>query len=87
MALEAIVKHAMDIGLYEGINISLAYCDNCGFHWNNVKNDRPHICPQCNKKEMTLIDRMCGYIAFTRVHGQSRLNDAKMAEVNDRVCM
>lgn len=86
-ALEAFVKHAMDIGLYEGINISLAYCDNCGLHWNNAKNDRPHICPRCGKNEMTLIDRMCGYIAFTRVHGHSRLNDAKMAEVNDRVCM
>lgn len=86
-ALEALVSHAMDLGLYEGINISLAYCDNCGFQWNNVKNDRPHICPRCNKNEMTLIDRMCGYIAFTRVHGKSRLNDAKMAEVNDRISM
>lgn len=86
-ALEAIVKHAMNLGLYEGINISLAYCDNCGFQWNNVKNERPHICPRCQKNKMTLIDRMCGYIAFTRVHGKSRLNDAKMAEVNDRICM
>ena len=86
-ALEAYIKHAMDIGLYEGINISLAYCDNCGFQWNNIKNDRPHVCPRCNKKEITLIDRMCGYLAFTRVHGHSRLNDAKMAEVNDRICM
>lgn len=86
-ALEVFVKHAMDLGLYEGINISLAYCDNCGFQWNNKKSDRPHICPRCKKNEMTLIDRMCGYIAFTRVHGKSRLNDAKMAEVNDRICM
>lgn len=86
-ALETIVKHAMDIGLYEGINISLAYCDNCGFQWNNRKNGRPQICPRCKKKEMTLIDRMCGYIAFTRVHGQSRLNDAKMAEIKERICM
>lgn len=36
---------------------------------------------------MTLIDRMCGYTAFTRVHGESRLNDAKMAEIADRICM
>ena len=86
-ALEIFVKHAMDLGLYEGINISLAYCDNCGFQWNNIKNDRPHICPKCQKQEMTLIDRMCGYIAFTRVHGKSRLNDAKMAEISDRICM
>lgn len=86
-ALETYVKHAMDLGLYEGINISLAYCDNCGYQWNNTRNERPEICPRCKKNEMTLIDRMCGYIAFTRVHGKSRLNDAKMAEVNDRICM
>lgn len=30
-ALEAIVLHAMDLGLYEGINMSLAYCNTCGF--------------------------------------------------------
>lgn len=87
LALETFIKHAMDIGLYEGINISLAYCDNCGFQWNNSRNDRPELCPRCKKKQMTLIDRMCGYIAFTRVHGKSRLNDAKMAEIADRICM
>lgn len=87
LALETFVKHAMDIGLYEGINISLAYCDNCGFQWNNSRNDRPELCPRCKKNQMTLIDRMCGYIAFTRVHGKSRLNDAKMAEIGDRICM
>ncbi|MCD7715327.1 MAG: anaerobic ribonucleoside-triphosphate reductase [Lachnospiraceae bacterium] len=86
-ALETYIKHAMDLGLYEGINISLAYCDNCGFQWNNIKNDRPQICPRCKKNEMTLIDRMCGYLAFTRVHGKTRLNEAKMAEINDRICM
>ena len=87
LALETFVKHAMDLGLYEGINISLAYCDNCGFQWNNTRNERPDLCPRCKKKQMTLIDRMCGYIAFTRVHGKSRLNDAKMAEIGDRICM
>lgn len=87
LALETFVKHAMDIGLYEGINISLAYCDNCGFQWNNLKNDRPELCPKCKKAQMTLIDRMCGYIAFTKVHGKSRLNDAKMAEIGDRISM
>ena len=85
--LEAYVTHAMKLGLYEGINISLAYCDNCGYQWNNVGPERPDTCPKCGKKEMTMIDRMCGYIAFTKIHGKSRLNDAKMAEVHDRISM
>ena len=86
-ALEAYVTHAMELGIYEGINISLAYCDNCGYQWNNKGSDRPDTCPRCGKKEMTMIDRMCGYIAFTKIHGKSRLNDAKMAEIQDRISM
>lgn len=85
--LEAYVTHAMKLGLYEGINISLAYCDNCGYQWNNIGSNRPDTCPRCGKKEMTMIDRMCGYIAFTKIHGKSRLNDAKMAEIHDRISM
>lgn len=86
-ALRALVKHAMELGLYEGINISLAYCENCGYQWNNERNARPEVCPKCKKTELTLVDRMCGYIAFSRVYGKSRLNDAKMAEIKDRICM
>lgn len=86
-ALEAIVLHAMDLGLYEGINMSLSYCNTCGFEWRNDGKERPTICPKCNTTELTVIERMCGYIAYTRVHGASRLNEAKMAEIADRVSM
>ena len=30
---------------------------------------------------------MNGYLAFSRVHGATRLNDAKMAEIKDRKSM
>ena len=33
------------------------------------------------------IDRMNGYLGFTRVHGETRYNDAKNAEIKDRVSM
>lgn len=86
-ALESIVLHAMDLGLYEGINMSLAYCNQCGYEWKNDGKERPASCPNCKKSEMTIIERMCGYIAYTRVHGMTRLNSAKMAEISDRVSM
>lgn len=86
-ALEAIVLHAMELGLYEGINISLAYCNQCGYEWTNDGTERPSLCPKCKSAEMTMIERMCGYIAFTKVHGQTRLNDAKMAEISERISM
>lgn len=85
-ALEAIVEHAMKLGLYEGINLSLAYCNNCGYEWCNDA-ERPEVCPRCKSSEMTMIERMCGYIAYTKMHGDTRLNDAKMAEIKDRVSM
>lgn len=86
-ALEEIVLHAMKLGLYEGINMSLAYCNHCGYEWQNNGKEPSDVCPKCKTAEITVIERMCGYIAYTRVHGTSRLNEAKMAEIADRVCM
>lgn len=86
-ALETIVLHAMELGLYEGINMTLAYCNHCGYEWQNDGKERPEVCPNCKTTELTVIERMCGYIAYTRLHGTSRLNEAKMAEIADRVSM
>ena len=38
-------------------------------------------------KNLTKIDRMNGYLAYSRVKGDSRLADHKMAEIKDRVSM
>ena len=45
------------------------------------------ICPKCGSKNLTKIDRMNGYLSYSRVHGDTRLNDAKMAEIADRKSM
>ena len=45
------------------------------------------VCPYCGSKNLTKIDRMNGYLAFSRVRGESRLNAGKMAEIADRVSM
>jgi ribonucleoside-triphosphate reductase len=36
---------------------------------------------------ITKIDRMNGYLGFTRVHGETRYNDPKNDEIKDRVSM
>ena len=33
------------------------------------------------------IDRMNGYLSYSRVHGDTRLNEAKMAEIAERKSM
>lgn len=81
-AIKALVRRAMDMGLYEGVNLSLAYCDDCGHQELHMD-----VCPKCGSKNLTKIDRMNGYLSYSRVHGDTRLNDAKMAEIAERKSM
>ena len=81
-AIKTLIRRAMDMGLYEGVNLSLAYCDDCGHEELDMD-----VCPVCGSRNLTKIDRMNGYLAYSRVHGDSRLNDPKMAEIKDRKSM
>ena len=81
-AIKTLVRRAMSIGFYEGVNLSLAYCNNCGHEELNMD-----ICPNCGSSDLTKIERMNGYLSYSRVHGDTRLNDAKMAEIADRKSM
>ena len=81
-AIKTLVLRAMDKGFYEGVNLAMCYCEDCGFQ--QVEMD---TCPKCGSKMITKIDRMNGYLGFTRVHGQTRYNEAKNAEIKDRVSM
>ncbi len=81
-AIRTLVRRAMEMGFYEGVNLSLAYCDDCGHQ--ELEMD---VCPKCGSRNLTKIDRMNGYLAYSRVHGDTRLCDAKMAEIEERVSM
>ncbi len=81
-ALKTLVRRAMDMGFYEGVNLSLAYCDDCGHQ--ELEMD---VCPQCGSKNLTKIERMNGYLSYSRVKGDTRLNDAKMEEIAERKSM
>lgn len=81
-AIKTLVRRAMKLGLYEGVNLSLSYCDDCGHEELNME-----VCPICGSKNLTKIDRMNGYLSYSRVKGDTRLNNAKMAEIKDRESM
>lgn len=81
-AIKSLIRRAMDLGYYEGVNLSLAYCDDCGHQ--ELEMD---ICPVCGSTNLTKIDRMNGYLSYSRVHGDTRLNEAKMAEIAERKSM
>ena len=81
-AIRTLVRRAMRMGFYEGVNLSLAYCDDCGHE--ELEMD---VCSVCGSKNLTKIDRMNGYLSYSRVKGDTRLNEAKMAEIAERVSM
>jgi len=81
-AVKTLVRRAMKMGFYEGVNLSLAYCDDCGHE--ELEMD---VCPKCGSKNLTKIDRMNGYLSYSRVKGDTRLNEAKMAEIAERKSM
>ncbi|MDY2898396.1 MAG: anaerobic ribonucleoside-triphosphate reductase [Candidatus Limivivens sp.] len=81
-AIKSLIRRAMYLGYYEGVNLSLAYCDDCGHQ--ELEMD---VCPVCGSSNLTKIDRMNGYLSYSRVHGDTRLNEAKMAEIAERKSM
>ncbi len=81
-AVRTLVRRAMKKGFYEGVNLSLAYCDDCGHQELDMD-----VCPKCGSRNLTKIDRMNGYLSYSRVKGDTRLNAAKMAEIQERVSM
>lgn len=54
-AIKTLVRRAMQMGYYEGVNLSLAYCDDCGHQ--ELEMD---VCPVCGSRNLTKIERMNG---------------------------
>lgn len=82
VAQKTLVRRAMDMGFYEGCNLALSYCENCGHEQLDMD-----VCPKCGSDMITQIDRMNGYIGYTKVHGKSRYNAAKVIEIKERKSM
>lgn len=82
-AVKALIQRGMSMGFYQGVNFDAAYCEDCGTHSTNVGN----TCPHCGSHNLSVISRVCGYLGYSNVNGKTRMNDAKMAEIADRVSM
>lgn len=81
-AMLTYVERAMEKGFYEGVNLSLSYCNHCGHEELDMD-----VCPKCGSTDLTKIERMNGYLSYSRVHGDTMLNNAKMAEISERKSM
>lgn len=98
-AIRTLVRRAMSMGFYEGVNLSLNFCDDCGYQ----EVDMGLRCPKCGSIHITEIDRMNGYLGFTRqgsdtveekdkygntiIVQRSRYSPHKQKEIAERVSM
>ncbi len=83
-----LVRRAMEYGFYEGVNLSLSFCNQCGHA--SVELGNATVCPICGSKDITKIDRMNGYLSYSQLHGEEndgKFNDAKTEEIRERVSM
>lgn len=81
-AIKTLVRRAMAMGFYEGVNLQLDYCEQCGHQF--IDSD---VCPKCGSTEITRIERMNGYLGYSRVNGRTMYADHKLEEFKDRVSM
>lgn len=81
--LKNIIKRGIDLGYYQGVNFNACTCDDCGF----VGNNWGETCPHCGSTNITEINRITGYLGFSRKGGDRTINDAMMSNIKDRISM
>lgn len=81
-AMKTLIRRAMDMGFYEGINLQLDYCEDCGASF--IDQDQ---CPKCGSENITRIERMNGYLGYSKVKGRTMYADHKLVEFKDRKSM
>ena len=81
--MKTLIRRGMEFGFYEGVNEQLSYCDDCGHEELNMTDK----CPCCGSENLTIEDRMNGYIGYTKIKGKARFNKAKLIEIKERVSM
>ena len=72
-AIRTLIERAMELGYYEGVNMDLCYCEECG--WKQESDFK--ICPRCGSKNVSMINRMNGYLGWTQTGNQDTENARK----------
>ncbi len=81
-AIKTLVRRAMKMGFYEGVNLQLDFCAECGHQFIDAD-----ACPKCGSTDIIRIERMNGYLGYSKIRGKSAFHDGKLIEFAERVSM
>lgn len=81
--LKQIIKRGLYLGFYQGVNFNACICEDCGFNGN----DFGETCPKCGSHNIQEINRVTGYLGYSRKKGDRTMNDAMMSNIKDRISM
>ena len=63
-------------------------CTGCGqVLYREELSRNLEVCPKCGSTSLTKIERMNGYLGYSRVKNKPRFNKGKMIEISERVSM
>ena len=79
----ALADRAMKLGYYFGVNFNNCICMECGHN----ELDMGDTCPNCGGHDITEINRVSGYLGYSRIHGDTRFDEGKRAELKNRKSM
>lgn len=82
-AIKDLVRRAMKMGFYEGINFDLNFCANCSHSFTGEVDK----CEKCGSTDLVQIRRMNGYLGLARINGRSMYSDEKLKEFKERKSM
>lgn len=74
------VNYAMSLGLYYGVNLQLDTCLDC----SNSGEFKNKVCNNCGSDHIISINRVCGYLGYSVVDKDTRFNNGKLSEKEDR---
>ena len=81
--VKGVILRGMHLGFYSGVNANKCFCQDCG-HSANIELIE---CDKCGSTNIAEINRVCGYLGYSRISGDTRMNKAKLAEIKDRRSM
>lgn len=81
--VKGVILRGMALGFYSGVNANKCFCQDC----SHSSSKELEYCDVCGSHNIAEINRVCGYLGYSKIAGSTRMNHAKMEELKDRKSM